>query len=156
MWSPPDEGALRRRRPIVVAADKGTDVLRCRQRDRARVDSGWAARRARRTRLRPQSHGHHRAGRVGIGQAPLRHLDIDPDRNDFTVVGIGDMSGDVFGNGMLLSKHIKLVAAPTTVFLDPSGSSAFAERKRLFEIPRSSWADYDVAHLGGGGVHPRR
>ena len=90
----------------------------------------------------------------------FRHLDIDPDRNDFTVVGIGDMSGDVFGNGMLLSQHIKLVAAfdHRHVFLDPDPDPArsFAERKRLFDIPRSSWADYDASLISsGGGVHPR-
>ena len=90
----------------------------------------------------------------------FRHLDIDPDRNDFTVVGIGDMSGDVFGNGMLLSRHIKLVAAfdHRHVFLDPDPDPArsFTERKRLFGLPRSSWADYDPALIsGGGGVYAR-
>ena len=70
------------------------------------------------------------------------------------MVGIGDMSGDVFGNGMLLSEHIRLVAAfdHRHVFLDPDPDPAasFAERQRLFELPRSSWADYDsVADLGG-------
>jgi glutamate dehydrogenase len=79
---------------------------------------------------------------------------------DFTVVGIGDMSGDVFGNGMLLSEHIKLVAAfdHRDVFVDPDPDPAvsFAERRRLFELPRSSWADYDSALIsGGGGVWPR-
>ena len=81
-------------------------------------------------------------------------------RTDFTVVGIGDMSGDVFGNGMLLSRHIKLVAAfdHRHVFLDPDPDPAasFAERERLFELPRSSWADYDPALISaGGGVFPR-
>jgi len=90
----------------------------------------------------------------------FRHLGIDPDRDDFTVVGIGDMSGDVFGNGMLLSKHIQLVAAfdHRHVFLDPEPDPAksFAERRRLFEMPRSSWADYDTALVSpGGGVHAR-
>jgi glutamate dehydrogenase len=63
------------------------------------------------------------------------------------VVGIGDMSGDVFGNGMLLSEHIRLVAAfdHRHVFIDPDPDPAvgFAERRRLFELERSSWADYD-------------
>ena len=76
-------------------------------------------------------------------------LDLDPDTTDFTVAGIGDMSGDVFGNGMLLSEHIKLVAAfdHRHIFLDPAPDPAasFAERRRLFELPRSSWADYDPA-----------
>jgi glutamate dehydrogenase len=86
----------------------------------------------------------------------FRHLNIDPDRDDFTVVGIGDMSGDVFGNAMLLSEHIKLVAAfdHRHVFVDPDPDPAqsFAERRRLFDLPRSSWADYatDVVSAGGG------
>jgi glutamate dehydrogenase len=90
----------------------------------------------------------------------FRHLNLDPDRDDFTVVGVGDMSGDVFGNGMLLSHHIKLVAAfdHRHVFLDPDPDpeKSFEERKRLFELPRSSWADYDTALIStGGGVYPR-
>ncbi|HEY5173179.1 MAG TPA: NAD-glutamate dehydrogenase, partial [Acidimicrobiia bacterium] len=90
----------------------------------------------------------------------FRHLGIDPDRDDFTVVGIGDMSGDVFGNAMLLSRHIRLVAAfdHRHVFLDPDPDPAksSAERRRLFERARSSWADYDTALVSpGGGVHAR-
>jgi glutamate dehydrogenase len=90
----------------------------------------------------------------------FRELGLDTQRTDFTVVGIGDMSGDVFGNGMLLSEHIRLVAAfdHRHIFLDPDPDAAasFAERRRLFELPRSSWADYDSALISaGGGVHPR-
>ncbi len=90
----------------------------------------------------------------------FRELDIDVQRHDFTAVGIGDMSGDVFGNGMLLSEHIRLVAAfdHRHVFLDPSPDAAvgYAERRRLFELPRSSWADYDSSLISeGGGVYPR-
>ncbi|HWS45587.1 MAG TPA: NAD-glutamate dehydrogenase domain-containing protein, partial [Acidimicrobiia bacterium] len=90
----------------------------------------------------------------------FRHLDLDPDRNDFTVVGVGDMSGDVFGNGMLLSRHIRLVAAfdHRHVFLDPDPDpeKSFEERTRLFELPRSSWADYDTGLISpGGGVYAR-
>ncbi len=90
----------------------------------------------------------------------FRHLGIDPDHDDFTVVGIGDMSGDVFGNAMLLSEHIQLVAAfdHRHVFLDPDPvvATSFAERRRLFELPRSSWADYDAALVSdGGGVYAR-
>ncbi|GAA3319644.1 NAD-glutamate dehydrogenase [Arthrobacter ramosus] len=85
---------------------------------------------------------------------------IDSRAEDFTVVGVGDMSGDVFGNGMLLSNHIKLVAAfdHRHIFLDPTPDPAtsFAERKRLFKLPRSSWADYNPAKLSpGGGVFSR-
>jgi len=80
--------------------------------------------------------------------------------DDFAVAGIGDMSGDVFGNGMLLSRHIKLVAAfdHRHVFLDPSPApeASFAERQRLFDLPRSSWADYDTSLISaGGGVWAR-
>ncbi|MEJ1115788.1 NAD-glutamate dehydrogenase [Paenarthrobacter sp. CCNWLY172] len=87
-------------------------------------------------------------------------LMIDSMAQDFTVVGIGDMSGDVFGNGMLLSNHIKLVAAfdHRHIFLDPTPDPAesYAERERLFRFPRSSWADYDPAKLSpGGGVFAR-
>ena len=90
----------------------------------------------------------------------FRTRGVDVDSDDFTVVGIGDMSGDVFGNGMLLSQHIKLVAAfdHRHIFIDPEPDPAtsFAERRRLFDMPRSSWADYDQALISaGGGVWPR-
>ena len=90
----------------------------------------------------------------------FRELGIDTQTQDFTVVGIGDMSGDVFGNGMLLSEHIRLVAAfdHRHIFLDPDPDAApsFAERRRLFDLPRSSWADYDTSLISaGGGVYPR-
>ena len=84
----------------------------------------------------------------------FRELGMDPARDEFTVVGIGDMSGDVFGNGMLLSDKLKLLAAydHRHVFIDPDPDPAtsFAERKRLFEKPGSSWADYSVLSEGGG------
>jgi glutamate dehydrogenase len=90
----------------------------------------------------------------------FREMGIDTQTTDFTVAGIGDMSGDVFGNGMLLSRHIRLVAAfdHRHIFLDPNPDAAtsFAERERLFRLPRSSWADYDTGLLSsGGGVHSR-
>ncbi|MEU7137536.1 NAD-glutamate dehydrogenase [Streptomyces sp. NPDC046261] len=90
----------------------------------------------------------------------FRELGHNTQTEDFTVVGVGDMSGDVFGNGMLLSEHIRLVAAfdHRHIFLDPTPDAAvsYAERRRLFELPRSSWADYDTSLLSaGGGVHPR-
>ena len=85
---------------------------------------------------------------------------MDPAVDEFTAVGIGDMSGDVFGNGMLLSDKIRLVAAydHRHVFIDPDPDAAkgFAERKRLFELAGSSWDDYDRAAISeGGGVWPR-
>ncbi|MGW6276563.1 NAD-glutamate dehydrogenase [Kribbella sp. NPDC055071] len=90
----------------------------------------------------------------------FRELGHDCQTEDFTVVGVGDMSGDVFGNGMLLSEHIRLVAAfdHRHIFLDPTPDAAgsFAERRRLFDLPRSSWADYDASLIStGGGVYPR-
>jgi glutamate dehydrogenase len=90
----------------------------------------------------------------------FRELGTDIQTTDFTVAGIGDMSGDVFGNGMLLSHHIKLLAAfnHMHVFLDPNPDPeiSYAERKRLFELPRSAWSDYDATLISeGGGVYPR-
>jgi glutamate dehydrogenase len=90
----------------------------------------------------------------------FRELGIDTQTTDFTVVGVGDMSGDVFGNGMLLSPHVKLVGAfdHRHVFLDPDPDpeAGYAERRRLFELPRSSWDDYDRSLISeGGGVWPR-
>src|SRR3954471_4443195 len=90
----------------------------------------------------------------------FRELRIDPGTDVVTVVGIGDMSGDVFGNGMLLSRSLKLVAAydHRHVFIDPDPDPArsFEERKRLFELAGSSWDDYDKALLSeGGGVYSR-
>ncbi|MFF8290234.1 NAD-glutamate dehydrogenase [Streptomyces sp. NPDC016309] len=90
----------------------------------------------------------------------FRELGHNTQTEDFTVVGVGDMSGDVFGNGMLLSEHIRLVAAfdHRHIFIDPTPEAAvsYAERRRLFELPRSSWADYDKELLSaGGGIHPR-
>ncbi|MEO3978144.1 NAD-glutamate dehydrogenase [Streptomyces sp. CAU 1734] len=90
----------------------------------------------------------------------FRELGHDTQTEDFTVVGVGDMSGDVFGNGMLLSEHIRLVAAfdHRHIFIDPGPDAAtsYAERRRLFELPRSSWADYNPELLSaGGGIHPR-
>ena len=90
----------------------------------------------------------------------FRKLGVNTQTTDFTVVGIGDMSGDVFGNGMLLSRHIKLLGAfdHRHVFLDPDPDpeASFKERERLFNLPRSSWADYDRNLLSkGGGIYAR-
>ncbi|MFZ0551308.1 MAG: NAD-glutamate dehydrogenase domain-containing protein, partial [Steroidobacteraceae bacterium] len=90
----------------------------------------------------------------------FRELGVDIQKTPFTAIGIGDMSGDVFGNGMLLSRHIRLQAAfdHRHIFLDPNPDAAvsFAERQRLFDLPRSSWDDYDRARISkGGGVFAR-
>ncbi|HKV22781.1 MAG TPA: NAD-glutamate dehydrogenase [Mycobacterium sp.] len=90
----------------------------------------------------------------------FREMGVDTQSEDFTVVGIGDMSGDVFGNGMLLSQHIRLVAAfnHMHVFLDPNPDAArsWDERKRMFDLPRSTWDDYDKSLISeGGGIYSR-
>jgi glutamate dehydrogenase len=90
----------------------------------------------------------------------FREIGKNIQEEDFTCIGVGDMSGDVFGNGMLLSKHIRLLGAfdHRHIFCDPSPDSAtsFVERQRLFKLPRSSWADYDAKKISkGGGVFSR-
>jgi glutamate dehydrogenase len=93
-------------------------------------------------------------------QRHFREMGVDCQSEDFTCVGVGDMSGDVFGNGMLLSEHTRLVAAfdHRHIFIDPDPDAAtsFEERRRLFDLPRSSWADYDLSLISdGGGVFAR-
>lgn len=99
----------------------------------------------------------------GAWESVKRHfseMGIDAESQEITVVGIGDMSGDVFGNGMLRSKHLKVIAAfdHRHIFLDPNPDvlKSFEERSRLFKLPRSSWDDYDKKLISkGGGVYPR-
>jgi len=91
----------------------------------------------------------------------FRELGVDVQTTAFTCVGVGDMSGDVFGNGMLRSRHTRLVAAfdHRHVFIDPApdAEKSFVERERLFALPRSSWADYDTKLISaGGGVWSRQ
>ena len=91
----------------------------------------------------------------------FREMDIDIDATPISVIGVGDMSGDVFGNGMLIQRNIRLRAAfdHRDIFLDPDPDieAAYAERKRLFRLPRSSWQDYDRAKVSaGGGVFSRK
>jgi glutamate dehydrogenase len=91
----------------------------------------------------------------------FREMGIDCQEEDFSCVGIGDMTGDVFGNGMLLSEHIRLVAAfdHRDIFLDPAPDAAtsYVERRRLYDTPRSSWQDYDRSLISkGGGVYSRK
>ncbi|GAA2489439.1 NAD-glutamate dehydrogenase [Terrabacter carboxydivorans] len=90
----------------------------------------------------------------------FRELGVDTQTQEFTVVGVGDMSGDVFGNGMLLSEHIRLLAAfdHRHIFVDPTpdAASSYAERRRMFDLPGSSWADYDASLISkGGGIFSR-
>lgn len=99
----------------------------------------------------------------GAWESVERHfyeLGVDIQHHDFTVIGIGDMSGDVFGNGMLLSKHIQLIGAfnHLHIFVDPNPNAqeALKERERLFHLPRSNWTDYDKKLISsGGGVFNR-
>jgi glutamate dehydrogenase len=99
----------------------------------------------------------------GAWEAVKRHfreMDVDIGKTPFTVVGVGDMSGDVFGNGMLREDTIRLLAAfdHRDIFIDPDPDPkrSFAERQRLFALPRSSWQDYDKGLLSkGGGIYPR-
>src|SRR5262249_48403072 len=88
-------------------------------------------------------------------------MGTDVQSTDFSVVGVGDMSGDVFGNGMLQSPHIRLIGAfnHQHIFIDPvpDAAKSFAERKRLFDLPRSSWTDYDAKLISaGGGIFDRK
>ncbi|MET0530081.1 MAG: NAD-glutamate dehydrogenase [Microvirga sp.] len=112
-----------------------------------------------------QGYDHKKMGITARGawEAVKRHfreMDIDIQTQPVTVAGVGDMSGDVFGNGMLLSRSLRLVAAfdHRDIFLDPNPDPevSFKERERLFNLPRSSWQDYDKSLISkGGGVFPR-
>ncbi|UNX54163.1 NAD-glutamate dehydrogenase [Georgenia sp. TF02-10] len=148
---------------LVVAADKGTaafsDLANAVARERGFwLDDAFASGGS-------TGYDHKKMGITARGawESVTRHfreLGHDTQSQDFTVVGVGDMSGDVFGNGMLLSEHIRLVGAfdHRHVFLDPDPdlAASYAERRRLFDLPRSSWADYDPALISpGGGVYPR-
>ncbi len=148
---------------LVVAADKGTarfsDIANGLSADHNYwLDDAFAS---------GGSHGYDHKG-MGITarggwesvKRHFRSLGRDSQNEDFTCVGIGDMSGDVFGNGMLRSEHIRLVGAfdHRDIFLDPSPDAArsFVERKRMFALPRSSWQDYDASLISeGGGVFSR-
>ncbi|UVS77594.1 NAD-glutamate dehydrogenase [Actinokineospora sp. UTMC 2448] len=148
---------------LVVAADKGTATFSDIANDVARQYGFWLGD----AFASGGSVGYdHKAMGItarGAWESVKRHfreLGVDTQTEPFTVVGIGDMSGDVFGNGMLLSDQIRLVAAfdHRHIFIDPDPdpASSFAERQRLFALPRSSWDDYDRAKISaGGGVWPR-
>ncbi|MEV6341002.1 NAD-glutamate dehydrogenase [Nocardia vinacea] len=148
---------------LVVAADKGTATFSDIANDVARQYGFWLGD----AFASGGSVGYdHKAMGItakGAWESVKRHfaeMDIDTQTTDFTVAGVGDMSGDVFGNGMLLSEHIRLVAAfdHRHIFLDPNPDAAksFRERQRMFALPRSSWADYDKSLISaGGGVYDR-
>ena len=149
---------------LVVAADKGTATFSDVANEIAAEYDFWLGD----AFASGGSHGYdHKAMGItarGAWESVRRHARVigkDVDTDELVVVGIGDMSGDVFGNGMLLSPHLKLVAAfdHRHVFLDPDPDPVIShgERQRLFELPRSSWADYDSRLISaGGGVHSRQ
>jgi glutamate dehydrogenase len=148
---------------LVVAADKGTASLSDLANEVAADYGFWLGD----AFASGGSHGysHKKMGITARGawesvRRHFRSLGVAVQSSDFTVVGIGDMSGDVFGNGMLLSPRIKLVGAfnDSHVFLDPrpDPEASLAERHRLFDLPASSWRDYDPAAISeGGGVFAR-
>ena len=101
-----------------------------------------------------------RGGWVSV-KRHFAEMGVNIDKQEFTCIGIGDMSGDVFGNGMLLSDKIRMVAAfnHMHIFIDPNPNAAtsFKERKRIFNLPRSTWADYDIKLISkGGGIFDRK
>ena len=137
---------------LVVAADKGTASFSDIANDVSEEFGFWLADAF--ASGGSQGYDHKAMGITARGawesvKRHFRELGTDIQTTDFTVVGIGDMAGDVFGNGMLLSPHIRLLAAfnHLHVFLDPDPDTAasFAERRRLFALPRSSWSDYDTS-----------
>ena len=138
-------------------------LLRHRQPHRRRIPASGSAMRLPRAARRATTTRRWRSPRAAHGNASsvtFREIGIDTQSQDFTVAGIGDMAGDVFGNGMLLSQHIRLVAAfnHQHIFIDPTPDAArsFAERERLFQLPRSTWDDYNRKLLSkGGGIYPR-
>jgi glutamate dehydrogenase len=148
---------------LVVAADKGTATFSDIANEIALSRGFWLGD----AFASGGSHGydHKKLGITARGawEAVKRHfreLSRDIQTKAFSCVGVGDMSGDVFGNAMLLSKETKLVAAfdHRHIFVDPNPEphAAWAERKRMFDLPRSSWADYNTALISqGGGVFPR-
>ena len=148
---------------LVVAADKGTATFSDIANDVAKSYGFWLGD----AFASGGSVGYdHKAMGItakGAWEAVKRHfreMGVDTQTEDFTVVGVGDMSGDVFGNGMLLSEHIRLLAAfdHRHIFLDPNPEAAasWRERRRMFDLPRSSWDDYDKSLISeGGGVYDR-
>ena len=148
---------------LVVAADKGTATFSDLANDTAAEYNFWLGD----AFASGGSHGYdHKAEGItarGAWESVKRHfleLGTDVTKIPVTVFGIGDMSGDVFGNGLLYTDTLKLQAAfnHQHIFLDPNPDSAtsFAERKRLFELPRSTWEDYDPSLVSeGGGVYSR-
>ncbi len=148
---------------LVVAADKGTAHLSDTANEIALARDFWLGDAFASGGSEGYDHKRYAITARGAWECVKHHLaelGIDPEQHDYEVAGIGDMSGDVFGNGLLLMRRAKLVAAfdHRHVFLDPDPDPAVshAERQRLFDLPRSTWDDYDKSLLStGGGVWPR-
>ena len=148
---------------LVVAADKGTAHLSDAANELALARDFWLGDAFASGGSEGYDHKKYAITARGAWECAKHHfveLGIDPERDAFSVAGIGDMSGDVFGNGLLLMRSARLLAAfdHRHIFLDPDPDpeTAWRERKRLFELPTSSWADYDLKRISpGGGVHPR-
>lgn len=148
---------------LVVAADKGTATFSDIANEVARAYDFWLDDAFASGGSAGYDHKKMGITAKGAWESVKRHfseLGRDCQRQPFTCVGVGDMSGDVFGNGMLLSRQIRLVAAfdHRHIFIDPEPDAAigYAERERLFALPRSSWDDYDRTKISrGGGVWPR-
>ena len=148
---------------LVVAADKGTARFSDTANTLAAERDFWLGDAFASGGSRGYDHKEMGITARGVWECVKRHfreMGRDIQAEDFTVCGIGDMSGDVFGNGMLLSRHIRLVAAfdHRHIFVDPDPDPAasWKERKRLFELPRSNWVDYDESLISeGGGVFER-
>ncbi|HEY1978759.1 MAG TPA: NAD-glutamate dehydrogenase domain-containing protein, partial [Xanthobacteraceae bacterium] len=148
---------------LVVAADKGTATFSDIANDLAIAHDFWLGDAF--ASGGSAGYDHKKIGITARGawesvKRHFRETDVDIAAAPFTVVGIGDMSGDVFGNGLLREKTTKLVAASDhrDIFIDPSPDPerSFAERQRLFDLPRSSWQDFDKTIISkGGGVFPR-
>jgi glutamate dehydrogenase len=148
---------------LVVAADKGTATFSDIANDISMSYGFWLGDAF--ASGGSQGYDHKQMGITARGawesvKRHFRELGTDIQTTDFTVVGIGDMSGDVFGNGMLLSEHTKLIAAFNHMHIfidpDPDPQRSYEERKRLFELPRSAWSDYDQSLISeGGGVYSR-
>ncbi len=162
--APPDTARLDDDDPyLVVAADKGTATFSDIANGIALAHGFWLGDAFASGGSEGYDHKVMAITARGAWESVRRHfrsLGIDADRAELTVVGVGDMSGDVFGNGMLRSPHLKLLSAfdHRHVFIDPDPdpASSFAARERLFVLPRSSWAEYDASAISnGGGVFPR-
>ncbi len=149
---------------LVVAADKGTATFSDTANEISQEYQFWLGDAFASGGSRGYDHKKEGITARGAWECVARHfreIGLDVKRQTFTAVGIGDMSGDVFGNGMLYTEQVRLLAAfnHQHIFIDPDPDpvSSYAERKRLFEMPRSSWADYDSTKISaGGGVFERQ